>query len=107
VSAARESAVLLAAVVCATAAAQASAATIEVKMTNVAFEPARVTAKVGDTIVWTNNDIFAHTATARDKAWDLNALPKKTVSFTVKKAGTIEYYCRFHPNMVGHIEAKD
>jgi plastocyanin len=103
----RKSAALLAAVVCATAAAQASAATIEVKMTNVAFEPATVAAKVGDTIVWTNNDIFAHTATARDKSWDLNALPKKAVTFMVKKAGTIEYYCRYHPNMVGHIESKD
>ena len=89
------------------AAAPAHAETIKVTMTNVAFEPATVSAKVGDTIVWTNNDIFAHTATARDKSWDLNALPKKTVSFTVKKAGAIEYYCRYHPNMVGHIEAKD
>ena len=106
-SAVGKSAAVLVAVVCATAAAQASAATIEVKMTNVAFEPATVSAKVGDTIVWTNNDIVAHTATSRDKSWDLNALPKKTVSFVVKKAGGIEYYCRYHPNMVGHIEAKD
>jgi plastocyanin len=89
------------------AATPAHAETINVKMTNVAFEPANVTAKVGDTIVWTNNDVFAHTATARDKSWDLNALPKKAVSFTVKKAGAIEYYCRYHPNMVGHIEAKE
>ena len=89
------------------AAAPGHAETINVTMTNVAFEPATINAKVGDTIVWTNNDVFAHTATARDKSWDLNALPKKTVSFTVKKAGSIEYYCRYHPNMVGHIEAKD
>ena len=102
----KRAAVLVAAAVFA-AAAPAHAETINVTMTNVAFEPANVTAKVGDTIVWTNNDIFAHTATARDKSWDLNAMPKKTVSFTVKKAGAIEYYCRYHPNMVGHIEAKD
>ena len=89
------------------AAAPAHAETINVTMTNVAYEPATINAKVGDTIVWTNNDIVAHTATARDKSWDLNAMPKKTVSFTVKKAGSIEYYCRYHPNMVGHIEAKD
>ena len=89
------------------AAPPAHAETINVRMTNVAFEPATVAAKVGDTIVWANNDIVAHTATARDKSWDLNAMPKKTVSFTVKKAGSIEYYCRYHPNMVGHIEAKD
>ena len=25
------------------------------------------------------------------------------VSFVLKKAGTIEYYCRYHPNMKGRI----
>jgi plastocyanin len=25
--------------------------------------------------------------------------PSKTVSSILKKAGTVEYYCRFHPNM--------
>jgi plastocyanin len=25
--------------------------------------------------------------------------PKKTGTFVLKKAGTTEYYCRFHPNM--------
>ena len=106
-SAVRSSAVLLAAVVCATAAAPASAATIEVKMSNVAYEPATISAKAGDTIVWTNNDVVAHSATARDKSWDVVVMPKKTGSFTVKAAGTIEYYCKYHPNMVGRIEAKD
>ena len=24
---------------------------------------------------------------------------------TLKSAGPIEYYCRFHPNMIGHISA--
>jgi len=25
--------------------------------------------------------------------------PHKTGSFVLKKAGTVQYYCRFHPNM--------
>jgi plastocyanin len=25
--------------------------------------------------------------------------PKKTVTYVLKKAGTVDYYCRFHPNM--------
>jgi plastocyanin len=25
--------------------------------------------------------------------------PKKTVTLVLKKAGMIDYYCRFHPNM--------
>jgi len=25
--------------------------------------------------------------------------PKKTVTSVLKKAGSVEYYCRYHPNM--------
>jgi len=25
--------------------------------------------------------------------------PKKTVRLVLKKAGSVEYYCRYHPNM--------
>ena len=87
--------------------APAFAETITVGMGNVAYTPAKISARIGDTIVWINNDIFAHTATARDKSWDVNILPKKTGSYVVKKAGTIEYYCRYHPNMVGQIEVAE
>ena len=58
----------------------------------------RASAKVGDTIEWINKDIFAHTATARNGDWDVTMPPKKTVTLVLKKAGTIDYYCRFHPN---------
>ena len=88
------------------AAGAVHAETITVQMSNVAFAPATINAKVGDTIVWNNGDIVAHTATARDKSWDLMVLPKKSASLTIKKAGSIEYYCKYHPNMVGHIEVK-
>ena len=39
------------------------------------------------------------TATARNGDWDVTLPPKKTVKLVLKKAGTIDYYCRFHPNM--------
>jgi plastocyanin len=87
--------------------APAFSETITVAMGNVAYAPAKISARIGDTIVWINNDIFAHTATARDKSWDVNILPKKTGTYSVTKAGTIEYYCRFHPNMVGQIEVRE
>ena len=63
------------------------------------FAPAEVSAKVGDTIEWINKDVFVHTATARNGDFDVNMPPKKTVTSVLKKAGTVEYYCRFHPNM--------
>jgi plastocyanin len=83
------------------------AETITVQMKNIGYEPASISARVGDTIVWVNNDIVGHTATARDKSWDLNILPKKSAKLVIKKAGDVEYYCRFHPNMVGHIKVSD
>jgi plastocyanin len=81
----------------------ANAAVIQIKMAQIAFAPAQVSAHVGDTIQWTNDDIVAHTATARNGDWDVMVQPKAKASVTLKSAGAIEYYCRLHPNMVGSI----
>ena len=77
----------------------AHAATIQIAMENLVVSPAEATARVGDTIEWINKDIFAHTATARNGDFDVTMPPKKTVTSVLKKTGTVEYYCRFHPNM--------
>jgi plastocyanin len=77
----------------------AHAATVQISMENLVVSPAETSAKVGDTIEWVNKDIFAHTATARNGDFDVTMPPKKTVTMVLKKAGTIDYYCRFHPNM--------
>ena len=77
----------------------AHAATIQITMENLVISPAQASAKVGDTVEWINKDVFAHTATARNGDFDVTMPPKKTVTLVLKKAGTIEYYCRFHPNM--------
>src|SRR3954451_17061000 len=81
----------------------AQAATIQITMENLVIAPAEASAKVGDTIELINKDIFAHTATAPNGDFDVNMPPKKTVTFVLKKAGTIEYYCRFHPNMKANL----
>jgi plastocyanin len=75
------------------------AATIQITMDNLVISPAEASAKVGDTAELINKDIFAHTATARNGDFDVAMPPKQTVTFVLKKAGAIEYYCRFHPNM--------
>src|SRR3979411_552196 len=79
--------------------APAQAATIQIIMENLVISPAEVSAKVGDTIEWINKDIFAHTATAGNGDWDVTMPPKKTVTSVLQKAGSIDYFCRFHPNM--------
>ena len=77
----------------------ADAATVQITMENLVISSAEASAKVGDTVEWINKDIFAHTATARNGDWDVTIAPKKTVTSVLNKAGTVEYYCRFHPNM--------
>ena len=85
----------------------ADAAAIQIKMAQIAYAPAQVSTHVGDTIEWTNDDIVAHTATARNGAWDVMIEPKGNGSITLKSPGTIEYYCRLHPNMVGSITVSE
>jgi len=77
----------------------AHAATVQITMENLVIAPAEATAKVGDTIEWINKDVFAHTATARNGDFDVTMPPKRAVTSVLKKAGTMEYYCRYHPNM--------
>ena len=62
------------------------------------FSPADLTVRAGDTIVWVNNDILAHTATARNGAFDSKVIePGKRWKFVVKQKGNFEYTCSFHP----------
>ncbi|HUZ30641.1 MAG TPA: cupredoxin family copper-binding protein [Xanthobacteraceae bacterium] len=84
-------------------AGQARAEVIQVKIENLAFRPADVTAHVGDTIEWINSDFIAHTATARDGAWDVLIPINTTRSVVLKTAGMVTYFCKFHPNMTGRI----
>jgi plastocyanin len=93
----------LAAMVTAMNAVPAHAETIQITMDKLVFSPVEVNASVGDTIEWVNHDILAHTATAPNGDWDVAIAAKKTASLVLKKAGTIEYYCRYHPNMKGRI----
>jgi plastocyanin len=88
-------AVLLLAAAC----VSAHAATIQISVQNMEFSPTAVSAKVGDTIEWNNMDVLLHSATARNGDFDVNLPPKKTGSVVLKKAGTVDYYCRYHPNM--------
>ncbi|MGE5159752.1 MAG: cupredoxin domain-containing protein [Gemmatimonas sp.] len=88
-------ALLLAAAAC----VPAAAATIQITMQNLEISPAVASAKVGDTVEWINKDILVHTATARNGDFDVVLQPKKTASVVLKKAGTVDYYCRYHPNM--------
>jgi plastocyanin len=90
---------LIASVLISGASVPAHAATIQIVMENLVVSPAEVSAKVGDTVEWINKDVYVHTATARNGDFDVTMPAKKTVTSVLNKPGTVEYYCRFHPNM--------
>lgn len=91
-----------------TAAATLShAETIRVEIKDLAFAPAAITAHVGDVIEWANNDFLDHTATGKNGEWEVNLPPDGSGRIEIKgPGGKLEYYCRYHPNMMGEITIK-
>jgi plastocyanin len=85
-------------------AAPARAETIRVEISKLVFAPAQITAHLGDTIEWINADIIAHTATSKSKEFDVMIAPKATALQVLTQAGAFDFYCRFHPNMTGHMD---
>ncbi len=83
----------------------AQAETIRITIDKLVFSPAEISAAVGDVIEWQNNDVMAHTATAKGE-FDVVIPPKKTATLTVRKAGTFDYDCRFHPNMKARLQVR-
>jgi plastocyanin len=68
------------------------------------FGPLPTGLKVGDLIVWVNRDMFRHTATARDKSFDVDLPAGKSGRLVLRKPGTIAFFCRFHPGMTGQLQ---
>lgn len=83
----------------------ARARTLRITIDNMAFSPFEIEANAGDTIEWINDDAFAHTATVKG-GFEVMLPPKKSGSVIMEKAGTVDYYCRFHPNMKGRIAVR-
>jgi plastocyanin len=84
----------------------ASAADYQITITGMKFSSPPPELHVGDVIVWRNDDIFRHTATARDKSFDIDLPPTSEARMTVAQAGAIDFYCRFHPAMTGKLEVR-
>jgi plastocyanin len=55
--------------------------------------------RAGDRIMWVNKDIFRHTATAKDKGFDIDLPPNTKKAMLVRRAGTFAVVCRYHPGM--------
>jgi plastocyanin len=89
-------------------------------LTDTAYSPNPIQAKVGQTVVWTNDDSAFHTVTSGSvgaadagKAFDSGlagptALTAKGKTFEHKfdTAGEYPYFCTLHPAMVGTVTVK-
>jgi plastocyanin len=82
---------------------------VEVAMINTTFEPNEITVQPGTTVVWTNEDTFAHTVTSgageiADGMFDSGTLESgQTYEYTFDEPGIYEYFCSLHPGMVGTV----
>ena len=57
--------------------------------------------RVGDSIVWVNRDLFRHTASAANGAFDIDLAPGAKGRTVIRKAGAIPFVCKYHPGMRG------
>jgi plastocyanin len=71
------------------------------------FEPDTLTVIAGDTVVWRNQDLVAHTATSKAGAFDSGLIaPGKSWTYKPKRAGDVSYTCTYHPTMTGTLRVK-
>jgi plastocyanin len=71
------------------------------------FQPEDLTVQAGDTIVWTNKDVFAHTATAAGR-FDSRQIDANGGSwrYSPSAAGDVPYICDLHPTMKAMVRIK-
>ncbi|AAV93576.1 cupredoxin family copper-binding protein [Ruegeria pomeroyi] len=68
------------------------------------FEPAEITIRAGETIVWINHDFAPHTATDDEVNWDTGELEKDAqAAIRFDTPGTYPYFCAYHPHMTGTV----
>lgn len=67
------------------------------------YRPSDLVVAVGDTVVWRNQDIVAHTVTIEGREDADEVAAGREWRFTASATGTFEYYCRYHPTMTGRL----
>ncbi len=79
--------------------------TIEIRQLR--FEPERLVVQPGDTVLWINRDVVPHTVAPLDESWSSDEMVRgQTFRWIAHATTTLEYFCEYHPNMLGTVEAK-
>ncbi|MEK7401711.1 MAG: plastocyanin/azurin family copper-binding protein [Gemmatimonadota bacterium] len=78
-----------------------------VRITGFRFVPADLTVSPGDTVIWENEDSFAHTTTADSGSWSSAELARSQRHAIVAPApGRYPYHCAAHPGMKAVLEVR-
>lgn len=71
-----------------------------------AFEPARLEARVGDEVEWVNDDLVPHTATVSGGFDSGLIAPAGRWRTRVTQPGEVRYACTLHPMMTGALQIR-
>ncbi|MCG2577251.1 cupredoxin family copper-binding protein [Dechloromonas sp. XY25] len=77
-----------------------------VVMDGTQYEPATLTVKRGETVVWINKDPFPHTATAPGVFDSHSIAAGKSWKYKARRAGEFPYVCTLHPTMKGMLRVE-
>ena len=74
------------------------------------YDPTDISVSIGTTVVWTNNDNAAHTATSGSLEQGISGEfdsdlmpPRESFEYTFNTADTFDYFCLLHPWMIGTV----
>jgi plastocyanin len=80
------------------------AASVAVEIIDLDYRPRTVTVPAGTEVLWTNTGVAPHTVTARDGSFTSELLQTGGQYRRVfDQAGSFEYFCTLHPDMVGTV----
>jgi plastocyanin len=80
---------------------QYGASSPTVILRGIAFNPARLTVKAGQDVVWSWDDGgVTHTATADDGSFDSGRMTSGTYRHTFDHPGEFRYHCQIHPQQM-------
>ena len=67
------------------------------------YSPNPANVRVGQKVAWRNDDNIAHTATQTGTGFDTSTIPGGSTSaaITITTSGSLSYFCRVHPAMLG------
>jgi plastocyanin len=88
----------------------ALAAETTVVQKGIAFEPAQVKIKTGDTLVFVNQDGFGHNVFSESAGGQFDIglqQPDQRTTVPFRRDGTFEVQCRIHPKMRLRVEVQN